>query len=239
MSYNAETYVDIKKRLNDWLRNTAGEVNNLPLDLLNRAQNWLTKYRRWTDMMKTVTLEAVTGEVNAYYLPSDMAAFTTIFVDSNMDGKPDQYLYRQARHHDGYEIEDRFTKTAGHRWVVTFYTAPTETPRCYYQKRLDDFQDDETNPQYSFFPGELLLRTAQLIHIEETGLTGPEIRAILDSQEKQIRDYEQAHNAVNNDLRMEIKDDNGHLLSTEHGDLQGNYSGGRDYRGYENDVDLG
>lgn len=190
-------------------------------------------------MMKVAALEVVPGEENSFYLPADMAAFTTIFLDSNLDGKPDMFLYRHARHHDGYEIEDRFDKSTGHRWVVKFFTAPSYTPRCYYQRKLDDFLDDDVTTQYSFFPGELLLRTAQLIHIEETGLTGAEVQVIINSQEKQIRDYEQAHNCVNNDLRMEVKDDNGHLITTEASDLQGNYSGYHNYQGFDRDVDLG
>ena len=238
MSFNLETYLELRKRLSDWLRSTGGDVTNLPLDLLNRAQNWLTEYRRWTDMMVSAELTAVSGETNSFYLPSDMAAFTMIFYDSDSDGKPEKYYYRHARHDDGYEITDTFDKSTGHSWVVKFYTTPSYTPKAYYQRKLVDFTNDEVNTQYSFFPGELLLRTAQLIHIEETGLTGTEVQVIINSQKGRLKDYAQAHHNVNNDLRMEINDDSGSKIKAESMDLTGNFSSYNNVRGYENSVDL-
>lgn len=236
MSINSETYLDIKNRLSDWLRNTGGDIENLPLDLLNRAQNRLTEYRRWTDMMRTASLEAVSGENNAYYLPSDMAAFVTIFFDSDNDGRPDKYFYRHARHDNGYEIRDDFDKSTGHSWVVTFYNSPSEAPKAYYQKRLDDFTGEGT--EYSFFPGELLLKCAEVIHIEETGLTGAEVQVLRNTYFELLKDYEQAHHNVNNDLVMEINDVTGNHISTEGMDLQGNFSGVSNLRGYRNSADI-
>ena len=139
MPVNSELYYDIEKRLSDWLQVTPGEVTNLPLDLLNRAQNWLQEHKRWTDQMQRQELTAVAGEERTYRLPSDMVAFTVVGYDSDSDDKPDKYYYRHARHHDGYEPISEFTRTGGHSWKIKFYVDPEYTPNIYYQKRLEDF----------------------------------------------------------------------------------------------------
>lgn len=244
MALNSELFYDIKNRLNDWLRITGGDVSNRPLDLLNRAQNWLTEYKRWTDMMHRVELTPVAGSSTQFTLPSDMASFTIVNYDSDSDGKPDKYYYRHARHHDGYEITDNFDKSTGHSWVITFYLAPEYTPEVYYQKRLEDFVDYDTaaehtaNPQYTFFPGELLLRAAQVIHIEETGLVSAEVQIIQNSLKNLLENYEQAHHNVNNDLRMEILDDSGERVWNEASSLMGDFGSYYSKEGYENDVDF-
>ena len=236
MPYNLELYSELEARLKDWINAVGGEVTDLPLDLLNRAQNDLTMERRWSDMMFTSALTAVSGESKAYSFPSDMACFRLISTDSNSDGKPDEYYFAEGRQYNGYYLEDRFDKATGHAWVAIFYVDPATTPKVNYQKRLSDFTGSGT--EYTFFPGELLLLTAQKIHIIETGLTDASYRAILDAQGKALDKYIAAHQYVNTDLVMEIKDASGRIISTESSDLSGNFSENNNSLGFNNDVDL-
>ena len=62
MPYNAETYLEIKRRLSDWLRVTGGDVPVLPLDLLNRAQNTIQEENIWSKQLQDVEMSAVDGE---------------------------------------------------------------------------------------------------------------------------------------------------------------------------------
>ena len=238
MGYQTETYDVISKRLGDWLEATGGEIENLPLDLLNRAQNKILSEDQWADTMASAQLAPVVGEERTYYLPTDMATLFFIFTDSDGDGKPDNYMYRQSRRNKGYEERDRFAIATGHSRVVTFYMEPTYAPRAFYQKRLADFTD-VTTPQYSFFPGELLLRAAQVIHIEENGIVSAEVQILRSSYADELKKYREAHHNVNADLTMDLKDSQGYQVYLESADLQGNFSGVNFNRGYNNDVDLG
>lgn len=238
MAYQVETYEVISKRLSDWLNTVGGEIANLPLDLLNRAQNKILSEDQWADTMASAQLTPVVGEERTYYLPTDMATLFYIFYDSDGDGKPDGYMYRQSRRNKGYEEYDRFDVATGHSRVVTFYREQTYAPRAFYQKRLADFTD-VTTTQYSFFPGELLLRAAQVIHIEESGLVGAEVSILRGSYADELKKYREAHHNVNADLTMDLKDAEGAQICLEAVDLQGNFSGVNFNRGYENSVDLG
>lgn len=239
MSYNAALYADLKKRLTDWLQVGDGEVVSVPLDLLNRGQDKIISENAWSDMMLTTPLVKISGEERAYQLPSGMATFTIISSDSDEDGKPDKYFYSKARVYNGYNIEDRFTKATGHSHVAIFYIDPPYVPNVYYQKKLEDFTDQVTSDQFSLFPGELLIRAAQSIHIEETGLTGPVMQVLLDSYDKHLENYSAGHNNVNQDLRMEILDYAGRPISTESTSLMGDFDGDGFGLGFDNDVDLG
>lgn len=228
MPYNQPLYSELKARLEDWIQSSGGSVQTLPLDLLNRAQDDLTIHRQWSDMMFTTPLVPVNGEDKAYSMPSGMASYKIISSDHDEDGKPDEYFYDRSIQDKGYNIEDRFDILSGHAHVVIFYRDPNNLPNVYYQKALSDFTDIGT-PQYSFFPAELLLRTAQKIHIEETGLTSAEVTVILNSQQKLIDKYTASHHNVNNDLKMEILDSEGYPIQTEAMNLRGDFDGGFDY----------
>jgi hypothetical protein len=242
--YNSEIYYDLEKRLKDWLNAVGGEVSNLPLDLLNRAQNKLTMHRLWSDMLRVTELSLVSGESKTYQFPTDVAAYKYLGADVDGNGKDDTWYYAEARNYNGYRLEDQFTKAAGHSWVAEFYTAPPFTPRLTYQKRLEDFVGYDTaaehsaNPQYTFFPGELLMKCAQVIHIEETGLTSSEVQVLVNSYNQLLDDYTTAHQNVNTELTMELKDSEGHIINNESLDLGGNFGDNSFTRGFENDVDL-
>jgi hypothetical protein len=237
VSYHGDTYTEFENRIKDWLNyaGTGANVSNLPLDLANRAQSWLTMYKAWNDMIKTASLTLVSG--NTYSLPTDFARIIYFYYDSDSDGKPDGYYHHQGRYNGGYKLLDTFAKATGHSRTVTFFNTLSQTPSIKYQFQLTDFAG--TGTEYSFFPGELLLRTAQRLHIVETGLTSKEMLILIDEHKKTLRDYEQAHHYVDSEMRISINDDNGAEISTYNMNLNGDIDGGMDRsRGLSRSTDL-
>ena len=217
MSYGAGTYTEFANRLNDWLiaSSTGANVTNYALDLANRAQNWLTMHRLWDDQLKTQSLTLVS---NAASMPADYAALEGIYYDSDSDNKPDGYFYRNGRVNSGYKITDVFTK-AGHARTITFNGTVSETPILQYQYFLDDFIG--TGTEYSFFPGELLFRTAQMLQIISTGLVNREQQQVLTFQKDVLKEYEAHHLWVNSAMRVDLLDNQGKNINTNDYNLSG------------------
>lgn len=237
MGYHADTYTEFQNRIQDWLNaaGTGANISDLPLDLANRAQMWLTMYKPWSDMIKVTTLTVTDNEAS---MPSDFARLVSVYYDVDSDGKPEGYYYNQGRINGGYKLVDSFTKDSGHSRKIVFFNTLSQTPVLKYQFKLDDFTGSGT--EYSFFPGNLLLRTAQRLHIVETGLTDREMLILIDEQKKDLRDYEQAHHYVDAEMRLSINDDNGLEIDTYAVDLAGNIDGGRDRtRGLSRSTDFG
>ncbi len=238
MPLNAEVFSDFKKRINDWanVAETGGNVTNFPLDLANRAQNWLTLYKPWTEQLKTATL---TMDGNVASLPSDYGVLVDIRWDSNSDGKPEGYWYKDGRLQNGYTIKNAFTKAVGHNRSITFFNTLSQTPILLYQYALADFVDSDA-AEYTFFPGELLYRTAQRLHIVDSGMTSAEQLIILKEQEQQLKDYTQSHHLVNSELRLAILDDLGREVGTWDVDLtrEGQHGGAIRRGGLSNSTDL-
>jgi len=217
--FHSDVFSTIKNRLLDWLQfaNTGGNVSDLALDLLNRAQRELWNYRAWEYSVRRVTL-TVSNKVAT--LPAGFGKVLRVFSDTNGDGLPDFYYYnRSSRADDGYYLTDSFAKATGHSWTMTFWSAPQNTVTLEYQIILDDFNGAET--EYSFFPGELLLVRAQKIHITEAALVGNDYTAIMNREKELLLDYEHAHHYRNVDPRMELSDENGTQIENEEFDLGG------------------
>jgi len=229
-----EPYLTFSKRLTDWLNTSGGEVSNLPLDLLNRAQYRLWAYRAWEGL---IVHQSLTLSSNASSLPSDFAgAVVLVYIDTNSDGKPDMYFYRNGNASSGYKLVDVFVKATGHAWTITFFATPGGTPVIVYPKALPDFEG--TGTEYSFFPPDLLLAAAKVIHIEESDLVGPEYQAVLNSYATLLRDYEQSNQYQNTELRMSVLDDAGDEIGVDDYDLEGGSE--TDVSGvWDNDRDLG
>ncbi|CAK0764434.1 conserved hypothetical protein [Gammaproteobacteria bacterium] len=195
---NTDTYAQIKARLTDWLESTGGAVTSIELDLLNRAQKSLWQYRPWDYLVKKQALTLANKSAN---LPSDCGQILDVYHDSDGDGRPDYHYYNESRFSDnGYTIANAFTMQSGHALSIAFFSNPTNTPVLKYQKTLSDFTG--TGTEYSYFPGDLLLLKAQEIHITESGLVGPEYNAITKRLSDELRDYEQAHQDLNQDTRV-------------------------------------
>jgi hypothetical protein len=225
-------YSTFSKRLDDWLIELGGEVTNLTLDLFNRAQDWLLLRRDWEDLIVRYELTLSNDSAS---LPSDLSRILRVWHDSDGDGKPDFYYYAYARHDDGYYVSDSFTKSGGHSKTATFYRTPSHTPTVEYIKTLEHFTG--SGVEYSFFPPDLLLRTAQKTHIEEADLVGNEYQAIINSHAEMLRDYEASHQYRNRDMRSEVLDDHGDPIDVEQYNLSGDTDRWND--GYDNSYDFG
>lgn len=211
-------YATFKLRLDDWLREEGGDVTDLSKDLLNRAQAELWMYRNWDGLVKRYQL---TLSSNAGSMPTDFGGMGLIrvYVDTNGDGKPDKYYYRESDTNQGYKLVNTFAKATGHSWVMTFFSTPPANPYIVYKVLLDDFTG--VGDEYSYFPPDLLLATAQKIHIEEADLVGNEYEAILRRQAQLLRDYEQNHQYQNNAPEMNPLDESQQQLESDGFDLQG------------------
>ncbi len=202
--YFSEKYNAIAADLMLWLGGSGADVTAKALRLLNRAQHRLWQRRLWDYLVKDSDLTLVS---NVGSLPSDFGFFGYLGYDSDGDGKLDYFYYRLGRKGQGYKLRDAFTLAAGHAFTITFFDTPPYTVKAIYQKLLDDFNGTD---QYSFFPGDLLLLQAEIIEAVEKGMGDPnEYQALKQEFERVVTDFEQAHQYKNNDVRLEIKDDNG------------------------------
>lgn len=222
MSYGANTYTEYKNRMNDWMKHiaTGANITDRTLDLANRAQDWLIMYKPWSDLVKT---QALTVTDNQADFPSDFARMVHCNWDSDADGKPEGYFYNLGPSNKGYIVENTFTKAGGHSRVIKFFNTLGVDPIMKYVYKLDDFAG--TGTEYSFFPGELLLRTAQLLHIEEKGLSKIEYDMIYRSHNRLLTNYTQAHHYVNQELNRRINDSLGNEIIMQDVDLMGGVPG--------------
>lgn len=235
MAYGAGTYAEYAKRIKDWMMHaaTGANVTDRSLDLANRAQEWLMQYKDWSDLTITAALTVSDNEAD---FPADFARMVNCNWDSDADGKPEGYFYSNGPLNKGYVIVNTFTKAAGNSRVIKFFNTLGVAPRMTYVYNLDDFTGEDT--EYSFFPGNLLLRTAQRLHIEEFGLTTKEMNQIIISQKEMLRDYTQAHHYVNQQLNRRINDAVGNEIIMQDVDLMGGVQGNRDNtQGLDRDVD--
>jgi hypothetical protein len=207
---------DIKSELTDWLKTRGGSVSDLPLSLINRARQRIWSHRPWDFFITTGTL---TLSNNSASLPTDMGAIVQIYHDSDSDGKPDWFYYRNdARVDHRYVITAAFTLAADPVWTITFPSSPASSPIVRYMKAIENCTAD-TNRLY--FPAELVMRCAQLCHIIEKNLRGNEISVIRDDYERLLIDFEQLCQNSNNAMDMQLVDNIGDPIQTESYDIDG------------------
>lgn len=188
------------RRLQNWLlvNSGGGHVLNLPLDLINRANQWLQTYRQWDMLIKIVPLNV--GQGGSIALPSDLKSILDVYSDMVVPGIPYQHFYE-----DNPDPSFRYTKlytydkANGHSfWTLTFPSVSPLlfSPKLKYVAVLPDFvgtKDDNGNyTECSFFSPGLLLRTAQKLHSEEKGLAGDNVQTILQSFKEELAMFETA-----------------------------------------------
>ena len=231
-------YSTFMKRLDDWLRENGGSVVDLPLDLLNRAIDRLMLYKDWEGLIVRYPL-TITSQVAA--LPANFSREVRVWHDSNSDGKGDYYYYAHANHDDGYFKNDAFTMAAGHVNTLTFYRDPPHTVTCEYIRALDHFTGNDdgqaANYEYSYFPSDLVVRTAQMIHTEEADIAEPEVNVITNARAVLLKEYESTHQYRNRDFRHEVNDFAGDDVENTQYNLAGD--GDRWNGGYDNSYDYG
>lgn len=206
----------LRGRLNDWLivNPVGGNIANLDLDLLNRAQGWLCTYRPWDFLKKSAALTL--GSSNIAVLPDNLWQILEVYADVNGDGKPDWWYYQDDPDiSKRYVLNSTFDTTTGHVWTISFPStaAVLQSLVVRYIASLPDYvgatSDGTPVVEYSFWPGELLLRCAQKIFLEENGIVNDNKNAIMVSFREQLTNFEQFAQKTNVAMDHTIKNRNG------------------------------
>lgn len=178
---------------------TGNNMSNYALDMINRAQAWITMYRPW-DFLKKVTLLTI-GDDRICSLPSDLNTILRIYMNTG-DGGQYVDLYPDAPAvEERYELFDDFTASAGHVWYIQLPSAASIVGPLYlkYTYDLDDITADDN---YLFYPSELLLRTAHKLHIADKGLTGDRVDNALAEFERVMANF--IRNSQHNNQKMDL-----------------------------------
>ena len=236
------TYTELKNRLSDFLQiSDGGNVDNIGLDLLNRAQQALWAHCEWEWLRKSATLSVDTVTFLAT-LPADFGRLICVGWDTTGDGIFEGYF-------DGVggddptrfcELRDTFDKSTGHSMDLYFGRVPTWTPVVKYIALLDDFAevDSQNQPivEYSFFPADLILRQAQVIHLEEHGSRENEYQACAESLMQALTKFEQEQNR-GGAQDLAVRDAFGQRVYQSFVAMDGSgRSGGITNRGFSNDT---
>jgi hypothetical protein len=188
----AEPISNNRARLADWLNvsPTGGNVPDMGLDLLNRANRFLEGKRRWDMLRKTLLMTLDSNR--SFALPSNCEVIEEVFVDNVIVGKPQIYFYE-----DCSDVAFRYTKeytfdqaTGNSFYTITFPTVSPllSAPKVRYKISLPDFTGE--GDEFAIWPPNLLLRAAQKIHAEEKGVTGDNVQFIFTSFQEMFRDFE-------------------------------------------------
>lgn len=216
MPYLSDLYSTLANRLSDWMtdaKDTGGNVTSRVLDLINRAQDRLWFERKWSGLVKRAALTLSSGRT--YTLPSDCGIILRVYHDTDSDGRPDWDYYEDspdtAR---GYYVNASFAKATGWTRTITFLASPTHSPYVKYYAKLADFAG--TGTEYLFFPANLMLATAQLIHLEEGGLSADDAyKALSGYWQREIVNYAQLTQYENPEQRMIGLDDEGTQIEND------------------------
>jgi hypothetical protein len=204
MPLYGETISVIRKRLRNWLVYSASgsELDYLDLDLLNRARQWLENVKwKWDPLAVIVPLTMATDRTAI--CPSDMKTPHEVFVDPVVTNKPNIWFsedhsdvaFRYTKFYTPFSTTDNGATVTGGYWTIQFPSVSPllSNPKLRYTKFLPDYvgYDDQGAEivEYSFFPGNLLLRTAQKIFAEEKGITGDNVKPILDGFKEELQNY--------------------------------------------------
>lgn len=205
MSVWGESVTSILNRVKDIqiYSDTGNNVENYALDLLNRAQNWLCMYKQWDYLKKEVELTVDSDRIAQ--LPSDINVLIDVYDKVGGLGKPSRHYYPDAVDvSQRCELRCAFNTTTGHSWTLSFPSTALLSGQLYllYMYNLADIAESDT---YTFFPGELLVRCAQKIHIEDKGLTGDTANLAIQAFNDQLRNFETNSQYVNHKMDLTIK----------------------------------
>jgi len=167
----------------------------------------LQSYRNWDCLKITVTLtvgdNTISGTLytKSSILPTDLSTIFSVYVDNATVGKPNIYFYENdndiAQRYTKQYIYDSSDPTKSYWLILWPSVSPLlSNPKCEYLRIVPDFTGSEAD-EYTFFPGELLLRTAQKIRIDEKGLTGDNNQALLLSFRENLAQFERMNQSNN------------------------------------------
>lgn len=236
------TFSQIKPRLLDMLRiSDGGNVDNIGLDLLNRAQQFLWGHTEWNALRKSASL-TVDPVTYLATLPADFGRLINLMWDSNGDGIPEGYFDIGGTDPARFcELRETFDKATGLSFSVYFGRVPSWIPIVRYIANLDDFEETDSNgnslTEYSFFPAELLLKTAEKLHLEEKGSDTTTLNSVSQAWIGLLTQFEQWQNRGSaQDFAM--RDAMGNQIWQRSYELNGSDSIGGGIRngGYSNDT---
>ncbi len=207
-----ELFSDAYKRMLDWIieSNTGGNVLDVSLDYLNRAQRELRISEKWTELIARSTL-SITSKIAT--LPSDIGEIDCVYhPDSNE--KPDMFYFNKSTFSsDGYREVNSGNKDAGYTKTLKFYVSPIGSVTIEYYKELLDFINSGT--EYLWFTGNLMVTQAQILYLAEEGMTTTnQYKEITDLFDKFMTNFKRGHQYVNNDYRMVQRDYYGNEINT-------------------------
>jgi len=228
MGFN-DTFITLKNRADDWLDEKGGNVSDLASDLLNRAQYQIWEANAWDRTVKNGLLTIANKSAS---LPSDFGREIFVYSDYDNDGKPDRRYYRDGDTNTGYRIIDTFDKTTGHNKAITFFGDTESNMYIRYVPVLEDMVNDA---DYSYFPSDLVLAKAQIIHISENGGDGNELNPLMLQFDKMMLDYIQRTQYKNNNMDMTVNDLQGNEISNPSYSLSDGESYNADYSDEPND----
>jgi hypothetical protein len=223
MPLYAETYEQVADRFREWMtdRDNSGDfVGDIALDYINRANQVLWGHTFWDDLMThaALTLSGLAGTFPAAY-----GRTYCMYHDSDGDGKPDWYYYKDGKPGKGYRLTRTFSRAAGSSFVATFFLSPTNTPYLLYQAVLDDFTGQGT--EYIFWPAELLLKTAQCLYKEDADDLGVDYDKLNAARRVLLERHEMGHQFANADYVMDQNDAGGKEVQNEAYALDGGGDG--------------
>ena len=231
----------VYNRYLEWLldQNNVGEfVSNVAIDNINRARQRLWGKDFWNDLMEHYTL---TVDADRYAtLPATYGKTYCVYHDQDGDNKPDWYYYNNGRYGRGYRREAAYTGTAAKTFKFLFFRAPDHTPILLHQKILADFVAPigTTAAQYIFFPEELLLSEAQLLHKEDADDTNDgNYDRMEKANRKLLNNYKRFSQFTNPDFVFEANDAEGNRVENESYDMRGGGQGMSNL--YDNSHDNG
>lgn len=225
MGYGAYLLSNVYKRFKDWAddtANTGDNVTDLALDAINQARDELRMHQKWEELMVRATL-SITDRVAT--LPDDIGEVLWVAeVDGN--GRRKKFYFQNSNDTSrSYVINNTYDQTAPHSQTWTFIMAPSGNIDVAYIKRLPDFTAAQVangaDPVYLFFTENLLLTKAKEIYLLDGDMITDELGAVQAKLEKLLGDFEEAHQWVNYDLKIDILDDYGQVMDMEIYDMQG------------------
>jgi hypothetical protein len=232
---------DIAPSFESWCdsSSTGGEyITDLTVEYANRAQEalWFDPPMGWDYLTKTaeLTLGGTSGlEVT---LPADFGVLLQVYSDTDRDGKPDYYYFKDGRLLEGFKFNDAFTKAAGHVFSLQFYQSPMMPLFAKYQAKLEKFEGSEEE-EYSFFPKNLLLRKMQHLRCLDKGMLD-EWKALSVDFERDLAKFKSQHQNIVASPEMQLNDASGSPVYIPRYSVISGGSGSARVIGKTNDEDI-
>lgn len=223
-------------RLNDSLNARGGNVTDLALDLINRSHNEkVANEANWPGLQKSVEL---TLSNNSATLPTDISRIIRVESDSNSDNKPEEYYFNEGELTRGYKISSSYDKATGTIETISFFQAPTNVVKLVYFPTLPAFTG--TGVEYTYFPGNLVLAGAKVLHSEDGGIFTIDTDRLIRSYQDMLSKTKSRYLYQNAPMRKQVNNVYGREVVIQDLSLDGSAKiSSRNYNDNSRDVDSG